>query len=143
MPHATWGTRVPDLPCFCGPAVKNRRAARDPGDPGLGSAMFLRARGQKSAWATRVSRALNLRGFVRPLRVQVARFAGGTRFWLRGTAKTRHIRDPGRPVCVRHAVSGAPDRKNPAHNSGPEASGGGAGKPREHELGKSTSEMYT
>ena len=122
---------------------KNRRGARDPGAPGSRSAVFLRSGGQKSTcrtrfgrpgsricrvftvWrqrigvprairATRVSRALNLRGFVGPLGVQVVRFTGGTRFWPRRSAKTRHIRDPGRPVCVRHAVSGAPDRKNPA-----------------------------
>ena len=29
------------------------------------------------------------------------------------------------------------------HNGGPEAPGGAAGKPREHESGKSTSEVYT
>ena len=141
--HAIRAIQVPDRPRFCGPAAKIRRAARNLGDPGFGSAVFFRSGGQKSACrtrsgrpgsrvclvftvrrpridvprairATRVSRALNLRGFVGPLGVQVARFAGGTRFWLRGTAKSRHIRDPGRPVCVRHAVSGAPDRKNPA-----------------------------
>ena len=60
------------------------------------------------------SRAPNLLGFVGPLGDQVARFADGTRFWPRWTAKSPHIRDPGRPVCMRHAGSGAPDRKNPA-----------------------------
>ena len=37
----------------------------------------------------------------------------------------------------------APRSVKTRHNGGPEAPGGGAGKPREHESGKSTSEMYT
>ena len=31
----------------------------------------------------------------------------------RRTAKSPRIREPGRPVCLRHAGSGAPERKNP------------------------------
>ena len=57
------------------------------------------------------SRAPNLPCFVGPLGVQVVRFAGGTRFWHGRTAKTRHIRDPGRSICVRHAGSAPLDCK--------------------------------
>ena len=60
------------------------------------------------------SRAPILPRFTGPLGDQVVRFAGGTPFLPRRTAKSRHIREPGRPVCVRHAGSGAPERKNPA-----------------------------
>ena len=35
--------QVPDRPRFCGPAAKIRRAARNLGDPGFGSAVFLRS----------------------------------------------------------------------------------------------------
>ena len=141
--HATRAPRVPDRPRFCGPAAKIRRAARNLGDPGFGYAAFFRSGGQKSACrmrsgrpgsrvcrvftvrrpridvprairAIRVSRALNLPGYVGPQGVQVVQFTGGTRFWPRRSAKTRHIRDPVCPVCMRHAVSGAPDRQNPA-----------------------------
>ena len=49
---------------------------------------------------------------------QVAQFAGGTPVLAPRSVKTRH-------------------------NGGPEAPGGGAGKPREHESGKSTSEIGT
>ena len=109
VPHAIRATRVRDRLRFCGPAAKIRRAARNLGDSGFGSAVFFRSGGQKSACrtrsgrpgsriclvftvrrpridlprairVTRVSRALNLRGFVGPLGVQVARFTGGTRF---------------------------------------------------------------
>ena len=88
------------------------------------------------------SRAPNLQCFVGPLGVQVVRFAGGTRFWPGRTAKSRHIRDPGRPVCARHADSAPLDRKNlaPRWSGG---AGGAAGKPREQESQKSTSEMHT
>ena len=37
----------------------------------------------------------------------------------------------------------APRSVKTRHNGGPEAPGGAAGKPREHESGKSTSEMFT
>ena len=84
------------------------------------------------------SRAPVLPCFVGPLGGQVVRFAGGAPFLPRRTAKSRHIREPGRPVCVRHAGSGAPERKNPG-----QWRSGGAGKPREHEPGKSTSEIDT
>ena len=59
------------------------------------------------------SRAPILPCFVGPLGVGVVRFAGGTPFLPRRTGKSRHIREPGRPVCVRHAGPGAPERKNP------------------------------
>ena len=60
------------------------------------------------------SRAPVLPCFLGPLGGQVVRFAGGAPFLPRRTAKSRHIREPGHPVCVRHAGSGAPERKNPA-----------------------------
>ena len=64
------------------------------------------------------------------------------RFGPAGPQKRRQIRDPGRPVCVRHADSAPLDRKNPAQWwSG--GAGGAAGKPREQESEKNTSEMYT
>ena len=47
------------------------------------------------------SRAPILPCFIGPLGVQVVRFAGGTPFLPRRTVKSRHIREPGRPVCVR------------------------------------------
>ena len=72
------------------------------------------------------SRAPILPRFIGPLGDQVVRFAGGTPFLPRRTAKSRHIREPGRPVCARHAGSGAPERKNPAQWW----SGGAGGKPR-------------
>ena len=76
------------------------------------------------------------------LEAQVARFACGTPILSHWTAKTRHIRDPGRPVCVRHAASVPLDRKGAAQWwSG--GAGGAAGKPREQESEKNTSEMYT
>ena len=80
--------------------------------------------------------------FIGPLGVRVVRFAGGTPFLPRGTAKSRHIRDPGRPVCVRHADSVPLDRKNRAQ-WWPGGAGGTAGNPPEQESQKSTSEMYT
>ena len=49
VPHAIRATRIPDRPCFCGSAAKIRRAARNLGDPGFGSAVFFRSGGQKSA----------------------------------------------------------------------------------------------
>ena len=88
------------------------------------------------------SRAPILPCFIGPLGDQVVRFAGGTPFLPRRTAKSRHIREPGRPVCVRHAGSGAPERKNPAQ-WWPGGAGGAAGKPREQESQKPTSEIYT
>ena len=48
------------------------------------------------------SRAPVLPCFLGPLGGQVVRFAGGARLLPRRTAKSRHIREPGRPVCVRH-----------------------------------------
>ena len=90
------------------------------------------------------SRAPILPCLIGPLGDQGVRFAGGTPFLPRGTAKSRHIREPGRPVCVRHAGSRenfAPGVQITIWQSG--AAGGGAGKPREHESGKSTSEIDT
>ena len=81
--------------------------------------------------------------FICPLGGQVVRFAGGARFLPRRSAKSRHIREAGRPVCVRHAGPGAPERKNPGQWRSGGAGGGCAGKPREHEPGKSTSEIDT
>ena len=89
------------------------------------------------------SRAPILPCFIGPLGEQVVRFAGGTPFLPRRTAKSRHAREPGRPVCVRHAGPGALERKSPAPRRPGGAGGGGAGKPREHESGKSTSEIDT
>ena len=88
------------------------------------------------------SRAPVLPCFIGPLGCQVVHFAGGAPFLPRRTAKSRHIREPGRPVCVRHAGPGAPERKNPAQWWS-RGAGGGAGKPREHEPGKSTFEIDT
>ena len=48
--------QVPDRPRFCGPAAKIRRAARNLGDPGFGSAVFLRSGGQESACRTQSGR---------------------------------------------------------------------------------------
>ena len=73
------------------------------------------------------SRAPVLPCFIGPLGDQVLRFAGGAPFSPGRTAKSRHIREPGRPVCVRHAGSGAPERKNP----GQWRSGGAGGGRRE------------
>ena len=84
------------------------------------------------------SRAPVLPCFLGPLGGQVVRFAGGAPFLPRRTAKSRHIREPGHPVCVRHAGPGAPERENPG-----QWRSGGAGKPREHEPGKNTSEIDT
>ena len=56
VPHAIRATRIPDRPRFCGPAAKIRRAARNLGDPGFGSAVFFRSGGQKSACRTRSGR---------------------------------------------------------------------------------------
>ena len=72
-------------------------------------------------------RASVLPCFIGPLGGQVVRFAGGAWFLPRRTAKSRHIREPGHPVCVRHAGSGAPERKNP----GQWRSGGAGGVCRE------------
>ena len=47
--HAIRAIQVPDRLRFCGPAAKIRRAARNLGDPGFGSAVFLRSGGLKSA----------------------------------------------------------------------------------------------
>ena len=85
------------------------------------------------------SRAPVLPCFIGPLGGQVVRFAGGRPFLPRRTAKSRHIREPGCRVCVRHAGSGAPERKNPAQWW----SGGAAGKPRGREPGPGTSEIDT
>ena len=75
------------------------------------------------------SRAPVLPCFLGPLGGQVVRFAGGARLLLRRTAKSRHIRVPGRRVCVRHAGPGAPERKNPGQwRSG----GAGGGAPGSH-----------
>ena len=60
------------------------------------------------------SRAPILPCFVGPLGDQVVRFAGGAPFSPGRAAKSRHIREPAPPVCVRHAGSGVPERKNPA-----------------------------
>ena len=60
-------------------------------------------------------RASVLPCFIGPLGGQVVRFAGGARFLPRRTAKSRHIREPGRPVCAKTQ-----------DNGGPEAPGGGA-----------------
>ena len=58
------------------------------------------------------------------------------RFLPRRTAKSRHIRAPGRPVCVRHAGSGAPERKNHGQwRSGGAGGGGGAGGLRREATG--------
>ena len=73
------------------------------------------------------SRAPVLPCFIGPLGGQVVRFAGGAPFLPRRPAKSRHIREPGRPVCVRHAGPGAPERKNP----GQWRSGGAGGGRRE------------
>ena len=74
-------------------------------------------------------RASVLPCFIGPLGGQVVRFAGGAPFLPRRTAKSRHIREPGRPVCVRHAGPGAPERKNPGQwRSG----GAGGGRPGSH-----------
>ena len=45
---------------------------------------------------------------------RVARIACGTPIFDRRTGKTRQIRNPGPPDCVRHAESWPPDRKNAA-----------------------------
>ena len=42
MPHVIRTTRVSDVPRFYCPAAKDRRAARNPGDPGFRAAAFLR-----------------------------------------------------------------------------------------------------
>ena len=90
------------------------------------------------------SRAQILPRFIGPLGDQVVWLAGVTQFLPRRTAKSRHIREPSRPVCVRHAGSGAPESKNQAQWwSGGAGGGVCAGKPREHESGKSTSEIDT
>ena len=74
-------------------------------------------------------RASVLPCFIGPLGGQVVRFAGGARFLPRRTAKSRHIREPGCRVCVRHAGPGAPERKNPGQwRSG----GAGGGAPGSH-----------
>ena len=64
------------------------------------------------------------------------------RFGPAAPQKRRQIRDPGRPVCVRHADSAPLGRRNVAPWR-PGGAGGAAGKPRDQESKKSTSEMYT
>ena len=88
------------------------------------------------------SRVPILSCFVGPLGVRVVRFAGGTPFLPGQTAKTQHIRGPGRPVRVRHADSAPLGRRNVAPWR-PGGAGGAASKPRDQESKKSTSEMYT
>ena len=75
--------------------------------------------------------------FIGPLGGQVVRFAGGAWFLPRRTAKSRHIREPGRRVCVRHAGSGAPERKNPA-----QWWSGGAGGGRREATGARTRKKH-
>ena len=81
-----------------------------------------------AAWESR-SRLPILPCFIGPPGDRVVRFAGGTPFLPRQTAKFRHVRDPGRPVCVLYADPAPLDRKNAAQwRSG--GAGGAGGKPR-------------
>ena len=88
------------------------------------------------------SRVSILSCFVGPLGVRVVRFAGGTPFLPGQTAKTQHIRGPGRTVRARHADPAPLGRKNMSPWR-PGGAGGAAGNPRDQESNKTTSEMYT
>ena len=82
VPQAIRAPQVPDRPRFCGPAAKIRRAARNLGDPGFGSAVFFRSGGQKSACRTRSGRP-------------VSRFRRA--FYGLATKNRRAARNPGDP----------------------------------------------
>ena len=56
VPHVTQATRDSGPPRFYGPATKNRIIACNPGDPGFGSAAFLRPGGEESACRTQPGR---------------------------------------------------------------------------------------
>ena len=109
-------------------SLRNRRHSRGFDVPG---------REKGDAIEESQSRAPVLPRFLGPLGGQVVRFAGGARFLLRRTAKSRHIREPGCPVCLRHAVSGAPDRKNPAQSWS-----GGVGGGRRQATGARTKQKH-
>ena len=88
------------------------------------------------------SRVPILSCFIGPLGVRVVRFACGTPFLPGQTAKTQHIRGPGRPVRGRHTDSAPLGRRNVAPWR-PGGAGGAAGNPPEQESQENTSEMYT
>ena len=118
VPHANRATWVSNVPRFCGPAKPKPGAARKPGD-------LDPQRTDKTPQIQRTRDPGRPRRFVAAgpqkrvtFETQVARFACGTRILSHWTVKTRH-------------------------NGGPEAPGGAAGKPREHESGKNTSERHT
>ena len=56
VPHAIRATRIPGRPRFCDPAARIRRAARNLGNPGFRSAVFLRSGGLGSACRTQSGR---------------------------------------------------------------------------------------
>ena len=56
VPHVTQATRDSGPPRLYGPATKNRIIACNPGDPGFGSAAFLRSGGDESACRTQPGR---------------------------------------------------------------------------------------
>ena len=83
VPPAIWGTRVSDLPCFYGPAVKNRRAARDPGGPCLGSAVLF------TVWRQRIGV---------PRAIRATRVSDLPRFYGAAAKDRRAARNPGDPA---------------------------------------------
>ena len=104
--HAIRAPRAPDRLRFCGPAAKIRRAARNLGDPGFGSAVFFRSGGQKSACRTRSGRpgsricrvftVLRPRILV-PRAIRAARVSDPPRFYGPATTNRRAARNPGDP----------------------------------------------
>ena len=121
VPHAIRAIRVSDLPRLCGPAPKNRRAARNPGDPGCSSAAFLRSGGQDSARRTqsggpgfRICRVFTVRRskIGVPHAIRVPRVSDLSCFHGPAATNRRAARNPGDPGLRSAAFLRSGDHKS-------------------------------